>query len=105
MDEDEPTPEQIERVKQQELAALQLLEDFRTLVKSTAGRTVIWWLLELCGVYSDDFRGEDTHFMARASGRRSIGLEVIEKVFTADPNGYTLIRNEAVARRIALEKK
>ncbi|HZX69759.1 MAG TPA: hypothetical protein VFE77_02990 [Rhodanobacter sp.] len=91
-----------EAKRRYELERTQEDEDLRAIVRTTAGRAFLWSLFTMCGLYADDFRGEDTHSMARATGKRSIALKVIENLFTADPHAYTLIRDQAMARRIAL---
>ena len=94
-----------EKKRQFDIAQAQAMEDLRAVVSTVAGRAFMWDLLTMCGLYADDFRGEDTHAMARATGKRAIALKIVENLFTADPHSYTLIRDQAMARRAALEKK
>ena len=94
-----------EKKKQFDLMQAQSTDDLRTVVSTVAGRAFMWDLLSLCGLYSDDFRGEDTHTMAYVAGKRAIALKIVENLFTADPHSYTLIRDQAMARRAALEKR
>ena len=114
MDEDQGTPTQDEQErldteaylkKQAALVAVQAREDLREVSATVAGRAFIWDLLSKCGLYADDFRGENTHEMARYSGRRSIGLELLKDLFTADPHAYSIIRDQAMARRASREKR
>lgn len=63
------------------------------------GRAIIWRLLEKAGVFQSGFHGENTHMSAFASGRRDIGLELLNEVLTADPNSYSLMRIENEERR------
>lgn len=80
------------------LRALQEVEDLRGILATYGGRSFVWSLLADCGVYADTHRGEHTHDAAYVSGKRAIGLSLIEKVFTADPNAYTVMRLESSDR-------
>jgi len=83
----------------QQQAALRFERDkteLQALLKRRDARFLVWRVLEQCGVYHTN-----AHIDARAQiqeGRRSIGLWLLEQVLQADPNSYTLIRQEAVLR-------
>lgn len=97
--------EKVARAKEfAETWATQATEDLREILKGPGGRRVVWSVLEECGVYADTFRGEDTHASSYEQGKRKVGLTLLEKVFTADPNAYTLMRHEAVMRAKEREK-
>lgn len=88
-----------------EAEAQQASENLRLILASYGGRAFIWDLLGKCGLYADSFRGEDTHATARATGKRAIALGLVENIFTADPNSYTLMRLEYMARVAEQEKQ
>lgn len=50
-------------------------------------RDIIWHILSLCGLYSDQFSGnrEHTDYLL---GQRSIGLAVLQLLEDADPSIY-----------------
>lgn len=66
-------------------------DNMRVLLGTEEGREVLWRILEECGIYRPvaDMIGE---------GKRRVGLWLLEEVFTADDEAYTILRKEAVAR-------
>lgn len=73
-------------------------EDTRAILQTYGGRAFFWRLLAECGLYKDDFHGEQTHKSSHSSGKRSVGIWILENIFTIDENAYTLMRNEAMVR-------
>lgn len=64
-----------------------LCGNMRALMKTRAGKEVIWYLLSQCGIYTDVFT-EDvsaTHYM---TGRRAIGLAILDLMQMSDPTMY-----------------
>ena len=72
------------------------LEEFRNILKTYGGRSFIWRILERCGIYSAGVTDALETF--RELGKRDIGLWVLEEIFSASPDIYTTIRNEASER-------
>lgn len=81
-----------------ELQKLNEAEALRDLLKSYSGRSFIWRLLTQCGIYDSSFTGVDTLTFFN-EGKRHIGLLLLEDIFEADPNAYTILRNEAAKRK------
>lgn len=91
--------EKVRRDKRRaELDAIEANEHLRRLLETYGGRYVVWHEIAECGVYTGSFRGEETHWSAFAEGKRAVGLSLINKVFTADPNAYAVMRSENEAR-------
>ena len=66
----------------------ELLEDYKF-------RAFLWRILEMCNIYSSaPITGMD-----RFEGQRDIGLKILDEIFTANPEGYTLLRREAESRK------
>lgn len=80
--------------KRAQLIELETNEHVRALLETYGGRYFMWELLGKCGVYAGTFRGADTHQSAFEEGRRSIGLEQINKIFASNPQAYALMRIE-----------
>lgn len=105
---DHGNPEDVLRFKkEQHKLSLQADEDLRSILSSYGGRSFFWDVLSECGVYGSTHRGELTHETSFLEGKRKIGLWTMERMFTVDPNAYTLMRSEAEARTRAraLEKE
>lgn len=71
-------------------------EELRQILETYGGRAYVWRLLEKCGVYKISMTGNSYTFFNE--GKREVGLEVLAEVFDANPNVYTLMRQEAVER-------
>lgn len=72
------------------------IEELNAILATYGGRRLIWRMLSQCGLYSSaPLDPADTQ---RFEGKRDIGLWIIEEMFTASPNAYTLIRSDAAAR-------
>ena len=79
------------------LAEERQLEEFKQLLKFPGNRYWIWRLLEQCGYFGSVSRS-DTHSMTLASGKRDVGVWVMNELFRADPKAFTIIQQEAVER-------
>lgn len=73
-------------------------EFWRQVLATTAGRAIIWELLEKCHVFSKIFAGEQTHHMANREGKREVGIDIFEIMFQSAPESYNLMRREALDR-------
>lgn len=58
------------------------------------GRAFMWYLLEQSGVFNEGF-SSDALVMARASGRRSGGLQLMQLIDTFTPEKYARMVEEA----------
>ena len=66
----------------------ELLEDYKF-------RAFLWRVLEKCNIYSSaPITGID-----RFEGQRDVGLKILDEIFTANPEGYTIMRSEAESRK------
>jgi hypothetical protein len=63
---------------------LLLKENTRELTKLRAGRDFIWHVLSLCDIYAVDYT-QKNHLL---SGRRSVGIEVLQLLTEVDPTFY-----------------
>ena len=93
------TPEQREARAAEQRAAQerdleQLKNDVEALMATGAGRRIVWRLLETTHVYQTCYRDNPLQ-MARAEGRREIGLMLTEWVSTHAWENYQLMLTEA----------
>ena len=66
----------------------ELLEDYKF-------RAFLWRILEMCHIYSSaPLTGMD-----RFEGQRDMGLKILDEIFTANPEGYTMMRREAESKK------
>lgn len=79
--------------------------DFGRVLEKYEGRKFLWTMLSQAGVYGTTFRGESTHATAFEEGKRAMGLWLLEEIFTADANAYTLMRSEADRRAREREQR
>lgn len=63
------------RKKRFQLEQDRRLEDFLTVVSTPEGRSVVWQILEMCGVYKVTYYG-DVHQAFINEGKRAVGLEI-----------------------------
>ena len=69
------------------------IADVAELLKTPFGRRFIWRQLCLAGVYRSGF-STDHSLMARAEGRREMGLSLLADVMEADPDAYSKMTKE-----------
>ena len=86
------------RKSKAKLTAEREVADISAVLDTYEGRAFVWRLLEHSGMYETSFRGEETHRMAMAEGKRNFGIWLLNELLTIDPNYYIIIRNEAVSR-------
>jgi len=97
------TPEQREARAAEQRAAQerdeeQLKADITALMETGAGRRIVWRLLEETHIYQTCYRDNPLQ-MARAEGRREIGLMLTEWVTTYTPEDYFTMQQEALHER------
>jgi len=68
-----------------------LLDDYKF-------RRFLWRILEWCQMYS----AAPNNNMERFEGGRDIGLRLLEEIFTANADAYTMMRAEAESRKHGL---
>ena len=67
-------------------------------VATYEGRFLLWQEMTECGVYSTSFSEGNPHLTSYNEGRRSVGLALLDLLFTVDPSAYTIMRQEAEDR-------
>lgn len=70
----------------------------RRSLETVDGRAVIWRLIGYCGVHRASFGGMDHSHTDFREGQRAVGLEVINWVWSLDPQWYMLMQSEAMQR-------
>lgn len=83
---------ELEQARQLDLEQLQ--SDVEVLMQSGAGRRIVWRLLETTHVYQTCYRDNPLQ-MARAEGRREIGLMLLDWITTHTPEHYFTMQKEA----------
>jgi len=63
-----------------------LNSDIKNVLKSAPGRRVIWQILSMCRLYTDNYG--DVNMMMYNSGRRGVGIEILAMLEDADPTNY-----------------
>lgn len=66
-------------------------EKLRQLLAAPHFQEIMWDILTDCGVYRTSFVN-DPYVTAFNEGQRQVGLQIIKRVFDADPNAYTQMR-------------
>ena len=61
---------------------------FREVFALSAGKRVLFWMLEQCAIYQDAFAGDATNTTNYTLGRQSSGRRLIEMLDTVDPKFY-----------------
>lgn len=69
-----------------------LLANFRELLKTKAGKAIIWEILSMCGIYNNTFQGNSNTFFLE--GKRAIGLEILSLMNDADNEAYAKLQLE-----------
>jgi hypothetical protein len=65
------------------------------LVSTETGREWFWELLTTCKLNTAAHPSNELGPVMRQAGRQDVGLEMLEQLFTSDPEAYTLMRKEA----------
>lgn len=75
--------------------------EIREVLKTYEGRSLMWRIMEECGIYRTSFTG-DALQTAFLEGQRNIGLWVLtEIVFTNGPDTFSIMAREAEDRKRA----
>ena len=93
---DDARKSELEQARQRDLEQLQ--SDVEALMQSGVGRRIVWRLLETTHVYQTCYRDNPLQ-MARAEGRREIGLMLTEWVSSHAWENYQLMLTEAKNER------
>lgn len=97
-------PRQVKRAKKAEKEATQLqIDDVKFLLKTKPGRRFFWRYLGRCGVFKSSFTGNSHTFFNE--GERNIGLMLFNDLLLADPDAFTLMRDEAMYDAEVKEEK
>lgn len=72
-------------------------EELRQLLERPGARYFLWRVLCECGVFQST-SAYDQHNMAIRSGRRDIGLWLLDEMFRADNKAFAMMQNEAQDR-------
>ena len=71
------------RKETQERAEQGIASAIEAIADTQQGREFLWWLLEICGVFTTSYTGNsDTYFN---EGRRAIGNEVLHRLVKVKP--------------------
>jgi hypothetical protein len=93
-------PKQVERARIKEaFNDRQFAVDLRTLLDQPAGRRILWWLLEIAGIYRRSFTGNSETFFNE--GKRDIGLTLLAKISEVKPEAIILMMQESKKREEA----
>lgn len=79
------------------------VEELKKLLEDKGSRYFLWRLLEYCQVFHTTSYHDPTA-LAINSGKRDPGIWVIAEIFEANPNAYTLMRQEAQEREKYVRK-
>jgi hypothetical protein len=71
-------------------------EDLRVILSTEGGRRVVARILGACDINAPI--GSEPFEAQRALGRRDVGLELLEWVFTSDDQAFTIMETEARIR-------
>ncbi len=88
------TPKETEEEKADRLYDELLQANVLELMKTGAGKKVIWHILGLCGIYASSFTGNSTTFYNE--GKRDIGLDVLRMLEDADDTIYARLQLEMI---------
>ena len=75
--------------------AHQAREDLRAVLSTPEGRRFAWSILSACGVYARSFTGEPLS-SAFNEGRRSVGIEILERIEAQAPGSYQTMLKESL---------
>ena len=78
------------RKKSSEEAEYELLKaNTRELLKTSAGKSLIWHVLSICNLYGESFTGNSSTFYNE--GKRAVGLEILQLLEDADKLAYATL--------------
>lgn len=92
-------PEQVEKVREaDELRRIEEHDLLRTMLNTYEGRAVFSILFRHTGLESISFAGEFPMTMAYNEGRRSVGKDMRDLLFTVAAERYSMVRDEMIQR-------
>jgi hypothetical protein len=74
--------QQLEKQREHE----KLVDSLREVMQTAQGKRFLWWLLEHCGIYSQNVSANSTMYILE--GQRSIGLKVIDLIGEVSVTAY-----------------
>ncbi len=80
----EQEEKRLEKAYKKERAAF--TANLREVAKTKQGKTVIWEILSMCGVYSSTFTGNSQG--AYLEGKRAVGLDILSMLEEMDKSFY-----------------
>lgn len=63
-----------------------LKQNFKKLLETETGQSIIWHVLSFCNLYGESFTGDSQTFYME--GKRAIGLEILQFMEDADKLAY-----------------
>lgn len=79
----------------------ELLLNAKAVMETTAGRRLLWHILDICGIYAPSFTGNSQTYFNE--GRRSVGIHLLGLMDDADPTCYPSMLLENVKKLQSLE--
>lgn len=73
-------------------------EELKELLSTSGGRWLIWRLLEQTKLFAS-ITSNDAMYMAAMSGRRDLGLWLVNEIMYHCPEYYSLMQQEAYGRQ------
>jgi len=70
-------------------------EALKKFLSSYDGRAALWAILSYCKIYNSP---SDSEYILREIGKQDVGRYILGLMFRAEPNAYTLMRQEASNR-------
>lgn len=71
---------------------------WEAVLKTEAGRAVLWNILETCGIHRSGM-APDPHHMAFVCGKREVGVKLEVDILTRNAQAFTLMASEAEIRK------
>ncbi len=81
------------------------ISDLQQVLKTSAGRRVLWRILQAAQIRQHGFVPGDELATAFHCGQRSIGLFLLEEIEQANTSAYQQMRNEYQAEVTALQNQ
>ncbi|MGZ2448299.1 hypothetical protein ACVIRO_001053 [Rhizobium ruizarguesonis] len=83
MDHFKEQPSALHTVEREEIT-----KAFREVFALSAGKRVLFWMLEQCAIYQDAFSGDATNATNYMLGLQAAGRRLIDQLDTVDPHLY-----------------
>jgi len=92
LDEGASNAQELAQRRKLEDAKKTAIDDIRWLMSSPRGRRIVWWLLEIAGVYRTSYPCDAN--MPFREGARNIGLQVQARIIDHCPDAHIAMLNE-----------